>query len=120
MSRSAQAASCRYYMLGACILEEMRNPGLDKSRACLRLDKLSGDFDAFVDRAEKFGLGEAQAAQIWNARQHEAFKRRFSCPHPDPKEIGQRLSGELDCRYLFRLSCLLRLPPCPGSCTGNF
>ncbi|MDL2280062.1 hypothetical protein LJC15_05335 [Desulfovibrio sp. OttesenSCG-928-G11] len=110
------ASSCRYHMQGACIFAEMRNPGLDKSRVCLRLDKLCGDFDAFVDRAEKFGLGEGQAAKIWDARRHEALKAGFPCPHPAPQEIGQGLLGELDCRYLFRLACLLRLPPCTGFC----
>lgn len=113
------SSSCPYYLLGACILEETRNPGLDKGVVCLRLDKLAGDFDAFVDRAEIFGLEEREAARIWNARKHEALKQSFPCPHPCPEEIGQGLYGELGCRYLFNLACLLRLPPCSGPCTVN-
>lgn len=108
--------SCCYYLLGACLEGEMRNPGLEKSWACCRLERFMEDFDAFVDRAEVFGLSEKEAARIWNARHHAAFSPQTPCPHPRPEILGQKPSGDLDCAYLYRLACLLRMPQCLRRC----
>lgn len=113
---SGPAPACRHYRLGACLLAERRNPGLDRNQACLRLDRLMSDFDAFLDRAEAFGLSERDAARIWDGRRHKALEAPRLCPHPNPGGIGQSPGGGLDCLYLFRLACLLRMARCTGRC----
>lgn len=110
-------SGCRYERQGFCLRAELLNPGLEAALRCVRLTELMRDWDGFLDRAERFGLPEEEAARIWNARHHNALKSRELCPHSRPAPV-QAWGGEaeFDCAYLFRSACLLAMPRCEGRC----
>ncbi len=87
------------------------NPGFSPGFRCLREQALCLDFDAFLDRAEAFGLTEKEAARIWNARNHRRALR--ACPHNRLEELS---GAGLDCVWLLEGACLLSMPRCEGVC----
>ncbi len=127
---------CRFFSVGRCLRAEMLNPGLDARLRCARLQALVLSWDAFLDRAEAFGLSEDATARIWNGRRHPALEARALCPAAEAAGIPQPgrkssppapafsedspekppSSGDPDCRYLRDGACLLAMPSCTGVC----
>jgi ferredoxin-thioredoxin reductase catalytic subunit len=93
----------------------MVNPGLEQAFSCSVLMHLMADWDAFLDRAELFGLSEKMTARIWNGRKHGKSAGYAECPGrivhgssmPDAVET---------CPHRFRDTCLLLMPTCTGRC----
>ena len=109
------ASACRYYFGGVCIHAETVNPGLEQAFRCSVLLQLMADWDAFLDRAEQFGLSEEMAARIWNSRKHGKSGGYAECP-------GRIVHGSFmpdvveTCPHRLRDACLLVMPTCAGLC----
>ena len=72
-------APCRHRHGACCLWAEHRNPGLRPEFHCARLERLMEDLDAFLDRAEVFGLSDAQAERLYRARREKPLSRS-DCP----------------------------------------
>lgn len=104
---------CRFFASGHCLYEERVNPGLRREFFCAFMAILEDRFDAFVIRAEAFGLSSAEASRIWERRWAGPLNADWDCADftPLPEDVD-----EAGCRNLLDGVCLLRLPPCPGRC----
>ena len=117
---SAAGRNCRYYLRGACVYREARNPGHEPAFGCRRLAALGREWDSFLDSAEAFRLSEKEAARIWDARRHPALTDPRLCPVPSVDGGRPEPDGNvpiLDCPHLLVTACLLAMPGCPGVCS---
>lgn len=109
------ASVCHYYFGGVCIHAETVNPGLEQAFRCAVLRQLMADWDAFLDRAEQFGLSEEMAARIWNSRKHGKSDGYAGCPGRIVH--GSSLPDVVEtCPHRFQDACLLAMPTCSGPC----
>lgn len=115
MNRHCSHTWCEHYCQGACMLAENRNPGLEARFCCACLSALMEEWDAFLDRAEAFGLAEDMAARIWNGRKHAALESGLLCPPVLSGALKAHPLGE-DCPYIVRGACLLAMPRCTAVC----
>jgi hypothetical protein len=106
------AIGCRYFQQGRCLYEEFLNPGLHTAWRCLVLARWESVFDDFLDRAENFGLSEAESGALWRKR----FERLAEEAVPCPDLLSADGEAMPECRHLLADSCLLRLPECLGQC----
>lgn len=104
---------CRYFACGHCLYEERINPGLRREFFCTVMVFLEDRFDAFVIRAEAFGLSSEEAGRIWEQRWAGQLNADWDCADfvPLPEEVEG-----VGCRNLVEGVCLLRLPSCSGRC----
>jgi len=106
------AVGCVHFHAGRCLYEERLNPGLHTAWRCTVLARWETVYDEFLDRAENFGLSEAELGLLWSRR----FERlaEESVPCPDVREGDSESMPE--CLHLLEELCLLRLPECAGPC----
>lgn len=113
-------AGCRHYLHGRCLYEEHLNPGFRRSYRCGVLEGWEAQFESFVDRAEAFGIGQAQAGGLWSRRLEGLVSGARDCPDFLPP--GQSVHAGYDplgcARFLDGL-CLVRLPRCEGVCPNH-
>jgi len=69
-------------------------------------------YDDFLNRAESFGLDEAELLRLWRLRFERLAEEAIDCPDFEPALVEVLP----ECRHLFVDICLLRLPVCPGHC----
>jgi hypothetical protein len=107
---------CRHRHRACCLWPEHRNPGLRPEFHCARLGRLMEDFDAFLDRAEAFGLSDAQAERLFRARREKPLFRS-ACPLQTCEETTTATAGAVaGCEFFLQGLCLKRLPPCATPC----
>ncbi|MDL2316385.1 hypothetical protein LJC59_04820 [Desulfovibrio sp. OttesenSCG-928-A18] len=119
MSIPFPPVACRFYIHGACLYAEARNPGLEVRFLCARLSRLMEQWDDFLDRAEAFGLNERLALRIWTERRSLAPPSRNLCPAESAAPARVFVSDDEDisaCPHLHQVSCLLLLPRCTERC----
>ncbi len=104
--------ACRFYSHGHCLLEEVQNPGYDASTMCSVLAKLEEDFEAFIDRADRFGMEELTAAMLW-----PRFDNRAMLEDQCPDFLLAPQKGQGRCLYQNENVCVLLLPRCSGRCS---
>jgi hypothetical protein len=106
------ATGCRSYFQGRCLYGEQLNPGLDSSTRCEVLRRWEAMYDDFLDRAERFGVTEASAPELWRRRFERLAGESLGCP-----DFASALGVDMpECQHLFADLCLLRLPECQGKC----
>ncbi len=118
--RSSAENPCAHRHDGRCLWGEHRNPGLRPDFQCARLEALVEDFDDFLDRAEAFGLNDAQMERLHRARRGKPLPRS-ACPLQTHAETATAAAGAVaDCGFFLAGLCLRRLPtcatPCPHGC----
>jgi hypothetical protein len=104
---------CRYFARGRCLYEERLNPGLRREFFCAVMVFLEDRFDAFVIRADAFGLSSEEASRIWERRWSGRLNGEWDCVDFIPLPEGVEEAG---CCNLVDGVCLVRLPSCPGRC----
>ncbi|MGE4554076.1 MAG: hypothetical protein AB7D57_13270 [Desulfovibrionaceae bacterium] len=104
--------ACRHHHRGRCLYEERLNPGYHAGFRCVVLESWEAAFEAFVDRAEAFGLDQSDAAGIW--------RRRMDGLMAGARDCGDYLASDVDdgpgCVHFLGGLCVLRLPACEGLC----
>lgn len=109
-------APCRHRHGACCLWAEHRNPGLRPEFHCARLERLMEDLDAFLDRAEVFGLSDAQAERLYRARREKPLSRS-NCPLQTHEETATATAGAIaGCGFFLQGLCLKRLPSCTTPC----
>ena len=99
-----------------CLWPEHLNPGLRADFHCARLEMLVRDFDAFLDRAEAFGLDDAQMERIRRAAPGKTLPRS-GCPLQKREETATTAATAVaDCAFFLQGLCLQRLPVCTTPC----
>jgi hypothetical protein len=106
------AQDCSHFALRRCLYEEHLNPGYDQELRCVVVLHLHGLYDSFLDQAEAFGLGEAQAQDIWERRFQELCRHDTGCQDYKP---GAN-EGFPHCQHGIGDLCVLKLPECAGRC----
>ena len=106
------AIGCRFFQQGRCLYEERLNPGFHTAWRCLVLARWESVYDDFLDRAENFGLSEAELGVLWGRR----FERLAEESVPCPDLLAGEGESMPECRHLLEDICLLRLPACAGQC----
>lgn len=106
------AVGCQCFHLGRCLYEERLNPGLHKAWRCSVLARWETVYDEFLDRAENFGLSEAELGLLWSRRFERLAEESLPCPDVRPGD-GESMP---ECLHLLEDICLLRLPECAGPC----
>ena len=110
-------AGCRHYLHGRCLYEEHLNPGFRRSYRCGVLEGWEAQFESFVDRAEAFGIGQAQAGGLWSRRFEGLVSGRRDCAEFIPEADAARSESEpMGCALFMEGFCLIRLPRCQGVC----
>lgn len=103
---------CSYHTSGFCLYEEYLNPGFEACWRCRVLANWESAFDEFLARAEKFGVTQDVAPELW-ARQFERLAREaFAC---ERYEYGQTTEMP-GCRHILDGICRILLPSCEGRC----
>ena len=116
--QSERTVHCRYYIRGFCLHGEGASPGYDDSLLCMHMADLVKDWDAFLDRAEAFGLEEKTAAAIWNRMAAKKLSAPASCSRQKtfaPHDANMQTF--VDCPHIAEGVCLLALPHCMGVCS---
>ncbi|GAB7022953.1 hypothetical protein [Desulfovibrio brasiliensis] len=106
------AGTCRHYVKGRCLYEELLNPGYQQDWRCVVMLRWEEAFDEFLHRAEAFGVEHDRVARLWEAR----FKRLAG---DRPKCERFRPAPDVDppcCLHHHEALCLLGLPECEGRC----
>ena len=107
---------CRHRHGACCLWPEYNNPGLSPEFHCARLERLMEDVDAFLDRAEAFGLSDAQAERLYRARREKRLSRS-ACPLQTHEETATATAGAIaGCGLFLQGLCLKRLPLCATPC----
>ncbi|MUM78365.1 hypothetical protein GKC30_12040 [Pseudodesulfovibrio sp. F-1] len=102
---------CRHHMRGRCLYEEHLNPGYCAAWRCMAIARWESAFDDFLVRAERFDLGQEQAASLWE-RRFSRMIRSFDCERYEP-DSGEEMPA---CVHLCDGLCCQALPPCEGRC----
>lgn len=110
--RKMSGSHCRYYVAGRCLYSERLNPGYDESFRCRFLILWEEEFDAFLDRAEAFALGQDELAALWERRFERLQNGSRGCDDYRYCESG----GDQGCINGHGDVCLLALPLCEGRC----
>lgn len=104
--------ACRHYFGNHCLYEERLNPGYHESFRCTVLQGWEEAFEAFVDRAEAFGLEPSDASLFW--------RRRLDALLSGSRDCSDFLATDGDgpgCVHFLGGLCVLRLPACAGRCS---
>lgn len=109
-------ADCVHRRGTGCLRQEILNPGFRPDFRCARLESLMEEFDAFLDRAETFGLTDAQAERIRRSQSKKKLPRS-DCPLQKQEETPAAAAGAVaGCDLFLDGLCLQRLPRCVIPC----
>jgi hypothetical protein len=106
------ARYCAHFLLGRCLYEERLNPGYHQGYRCLVLLRAQSDFDAFLTRAEAFGLSDAAASGLWEKQMDRFRAADCGCQEYEPGDTTV-FPGCIHCTGDV---CVKRLPECGGRC----
>lgn len=107
---------CRHCLRGFCLYSGGRGQEYEEAIQCRHIHGFMRDWDAFLDRAEAFGLGEDLAEEIWERLAEKKLAEPASCPGCGDAPLLGRVSDFVDCPNLAEGVCLLALPRCTGAC----
>lgn len=109
--------NCTFYRQGHCWYEEEINPGAHTEWICSEVARFVKAYDEFIDRADRFSLGDEQAVRLWDSREAELLPAGTLCSSYSPSVCKQCADDNLtDCRYELNLICIVKLPACTGVC----
>ena len=105
-------AECRFFIRGRCLYEERLNPGYTQSWRCQVTARWESAYDDFLSRAERFGVEEAAAGDLWSAQFQRMARDVFHCRR---YVYAHDLSAP-SCRNHDAGVCTMDLPRCAGRC----
>jgi len=108
------ARRCVHCVRNRCVLSLERDPAYHEKWRCLVVSSWDRALEESMDRADAFGLDQERSVKHCM----ESLDRQAgteACARFSPAEKASEKNA-LGCRHLWKDTCLLLAPLCPGAC----